>query len=606
MRIKQNSENFSKLLFEKFKVIKTLIPGSVPVYLAVLIAGLTARIILFMNWMESPFRYYHTISGLDMKTIMGTAEQFCHGKTDFSIYKFFVYCCYLLSGHDLNVTVIILGQFAIGIATSLLITFITLKILKNRPAALISGICAALYSQELMYESVILIESVYLFTCTLSLAAILHHNRRPGSKTWPVLSGFAAALPSLVRFPGILWTFLAVAWIIYTQLNRDRKHRNTANAKLATLLPIGGLLIAFIPVSIFNFRIMSNFTPIPAIPSSVYAVKAGLETNLTNHSLPVESIGGRNFSYLDKAENYAGKFFSIFSAYEIPDNLNYYFVREMLPPLKYMPGPLLLIPFATLGMIIVLLNLRPKLRETFLLFIYFFAFAIPMTVYVPLGRYKLVFLPVFCVFAAFAITFIISIFFQKKKNYPMLLALAAVYALLFVAESPTAIERAEDFVAYGTAMEAAGKYDSREIEASYRIAYQLNPTVSAAIHLANLLMKNSGFADPKTRQAAYAEAENILRGFYESNRNSQSISINYAAALLGTGKPEDAEKVLLGISEPENRRSKVNYYYQLGESRRLQGKKNEALACYQLSLDNADTAEQKKIIQRTIDNNVKN
>ncbi len=587
----QSSENFSKFLFEKFGAIKS--SGNIAVYLAVLIAALSARIILFMNWMESPFRYYHTISGLDMKTIMGAVQQFCHGQTDFSIYKFFVYCCYIACGQELNVSAIIVGQLALGTVTSLLITFIAFKISGNRTAALISGIFAALYSPELMYECVILIDSVYVFTCVLSLAAIVQQNRRPGSKSWLLLSGIAASLPSLVRFPGVLWTFLAIAWIIYTQLRRDSKHRHKISAGVATILPVTGLLIVLIPVSIFNFGRVSSFTPIPAVPSSVYAMKAGLEINLTRHSLPAKTAGTGNSSYVAKAKNYAGKFISIFSANQIPDNLNYYFVKEMLPPLKYMIGPLLLIPFASLGMIIVILKRRGRLRKSFPLFLYFIAFAIPMTVFIPLGRYKLVLLPVFCVFAAFAVTFTIRNLMPggKKHLTPLALALVAGYSLLFITASPKPIERSEDFVAYGNAMETAGGYDNMEIDASYRIAYKLNPTLSASIHLAGHLMKNSEFA----------EAEKILRGFYESSPDSLPVSINYASALMGTGKPGEAEKVLLGISEPENRKSKVNYNYQLGESRRLQGKKAEALSCYQLALEYSDTDEQKSIIRKAID-----
>lgn len=567
--------------------------GNIAVYLTVLIPALIARIILFTCWMESPFRYYHSISGLDMKTIMGAAEQFCHGNTDFSIYKLFVYCTYLASGHVINIPVIILGQLALGIGTSLLITFIALTISRNRTTALISGMFAALYSPELMYESVTLIDSVYVFTCTLSLAAIVHQIRRPGSKAWLLLSGIAAGLPSLVRFPGLLWTFLAVAWIIFTQLRHDSKHRRKINTWLATALPLCGLLTAYVPVSIFNLSVVSNINPIPAAPSSVYAVKAGLEVNLTSHALPANNAATRKSTYVEKLENYAGKFISIFSAYEMPDNLNYYFVKEMLPPLKYMAGPLLLIPFATLGMLILIFNRGPRLRETLILYVYFIAFAVPMTIFIPLGRYKLVLLPVFCVFAATAITFMIRNFTPLKKKYlkPPALALAAGYSLLFIVASPNIIERAEDFVAYGNAMEAAGGYDRREIEASYRIAYKLKPTVSAALHLASLLMKNFEFT----------EAEGILKGFYDSNPDNPAISISYASSLLGTGKPQDAEKVLLETPEPENRKSKVNYHYQLGESRRLQGRKNEALACYQLALEYSDSAEQKKIIQKAID-----
>ncbi|MFA6294420.1 MAG: phospholipid carrier-dependent glycosyltransferase, partial [Victivallales bacterium] len=245
---KQGDVNFSKFLFEKFGAIKS--SGIVPVYLPVLIAALTARMLLFLNWMESPFRYYHMITGLDMKTIMGAVEQFCHGQTDFSIYKFFVYCCYLAYGQELSVPAIIFGQLALGVLTSLLITFTTFKILKNRAAALISGMFAALYSPELMHECVILIDTVYVFTCVLSLAAIVQQSRRPASKSWLLLSGIAAALPSLVRFPGVLWTFLAIAWIIYTRLRRERRGSHKISAGVAALLPVTGLLIAFLPVSI--------------------------------------------------------------------------------------------------------------------------------------------------------------------------------------------------------------------------------------------------------------------------------------------------------------------------------------------------------------------
>ncbi|MCX6986209.1 MAG: hypothetical protein NT118_15885, partial [Lentisphaerae bacterium] len=125
MQTNRSSENFSKFILEKFKAVRISHSANLPIYLTVFIAALTARIILFTNWMESPFRYYSKISGLDMKTVLNIAELFRQGKEDFSIYKFFIYCCYLACGHELNVPVIIAGQLALGIAASLLITFIT-------------------------------------------------------------------------------------------------------------------------------------------------------------------------------------------------------------------------------------------------------------------------------------------------------------------------------------------------------------------------------------------------------------------------------------------------------------------------------------------------
>jgi len=292
-------------------------------------------------------------------------------------------------------------------------------------------------------------------------------------------------------------------------------------------------------------------------------------------------------------KNSGGKFITLFKAFEISENLNYYFVREKLKPIGSMLGPLLLIPVATLGMLLLLFRRRFKGRANFL-FIYLISFAAPMIVYVPLGRYRLVLLPVFCVFAGYAAIFIIRSILHFRKRHLALLMLALAYSLLFVFAVPRTIPlRAEDFVAYGNAMEISGKYDSSEISAAYRIARDINPdSISAAIYLANYLMKNSEFA----------EAGAVLKDVYESDPNNQLISINYASSLLGNGNAEKAEKILMGIPEPESRTSKVNYYYQLGESRRMQGKKIEAGICYQLALHYSDTDAQRQLINKVIDN----
>ena len=560
------------------------------VYLIPLAAALAARIVLFSSWMESPFRYYHRVSGLDMKTILNFVEAFSHGGSEFSIYKLFAFLCLKTGG---GVPAIILGQLILGLSTVLLITFISHRIFRNKLAAMISGTIAALYAPELMYESMTLIESVSVFISALSLGVLVLQADRPRSNYLFFIAGAAATLPSLMRFSGVLWTLLAVCWLIISNIRKER--RNGIKVPVKSLgLPLAGMAAVLIPVSIINLMTISSLNPLPALPQAGYAIKTGVEMNftgrpfITNQNLSRNSIG----NITAKAKNYAEKFLCLFKAYEIPDNLNYYFVREFLKPLKDMPGPLLLIPFATLGMLIMIYRRRFS-GESILLFIYLVSFAVPFTIFIPLGRYRLILLPVFCAFAGYALIFIISSILHFQRKYLTLLILALAYSVLFKFAGPKTIPlRPEDFVAYGNAMEISEKYGSRDISGAYRIAHSINPaSISAAIFLANHLMKNSEFA----------EAEEVLKDIYGSNPDNQTVSISYASSLLGNGNAEKAEKVLMGIPEPYSRTSKVNYYYQLGESRRMQGKKNEAKICYQLALHYSDTDAQRQLINKIIE-----
>ncbi|HCE44222.1 MAG TPA: hypothetical protein DET40_11800 [Lentisphaeria bacterium] len=559
------------------------------VYLIPLSAALIARSILFSSWLESPFRYYHRISGLDMKTILGFAESFSQGKEEFSIYNLFVTACLKIGG---DVPTIIACQCILGILTSLLITYITLRTFRNRMTASISGTIAALYGPELLYESVTLRESVFVFVATFSLAAILRQKSSISSVLWLVVSGCTLAAVPLVRLAGILWTAFAMLWML--RANVKYKTGNGLTYQRSLLLLPAAAFMVFMSVSLYNYLTVSNINPIPRFSSTPYVLKAGASASISAHPEPAQvskAIGAPSLS--GKFENYAGKLIAVFKSYEIPDNLNYYFAREFLKPMKHMPGPLFLIPLASLG-ILILACRRMFKGNAFLLLVYLFSFTVPLIVFMPLGRHRLVLLPVLCAFAGYSIVFILNCLMHFRKKHVMALVLAAAYSALFIFASPGTLPlRAEDFVAYGNAMEISGKYDKKEISGAYRLAHEINPySISAAIYLVNYLMKNSEFA----------EAEAILKDLYVSNPGNQAVSINYASSLLGSGNAEKAEKILMGLPEPESRPSKVNYYYQLGESRRMQGRKPDAMICYKLALHYSDTDAQRQTINKAVDN----
>ena len=64
--------------------------------------------------------------------------------------------------------------------------------------------------------------------------------------------------------------------------------------------------------------------------------------------------------------------------------------------------------------------------------------------------------------------------------------------------------------------------------------------------------------------------------------------------------PLKAKEILEKIPEPDTRKSKVNYYYQLAESHRLLGEMEQAKKYYLMALQFTETDFQKKIIENSI------
>jgi hypothetical protein len=71
------------------------------------------------------------------------------------------------------------------------------------------------------------------------------------------------------------------------------------------------------------------------------------------------------------------------------------------------------------------------------------------------------------------------------------------------------------------------------------------------------------------------------------------------SSLLGDGKFDDALKILLTISVPNDRKLKLNYLYQSGECSRLLGHKEKALEYFNAAEEISSTAEEKHAINST-------
>ncbi|OGV55940.1 MAG: hypothetical protein A2017_07680 [Lentisphaerae bacterium GWF2_44_16] len=571
---------------------------SVLVYLLPLIAGLISRIFLFQNWLDSPLRYYHLIQGLDMKTMLELGSRFYHLDTNFSIYRLLIASVMFFNHGAHCVEALIIIQMLFGSLTGVLIAYISLRISGNRYISMFCGILAALYSPALLYECLTLQESTFLFFNILSIAVILKARTKHFSALWLIFSGIALFLPPLMRFSSFLWALLGLLWIILYMLRRVRI-RNTTGI-LKEMFPVFlflfiGIAAVVLPVSLFN--LYKGWDLMPFSPANLkYTLQLGSMENPSNLNLPPSTetekqhelaISFKNI--FKQAANYSKKALFIFRAFEIPNNVNYYFIRSHLNPLEYLPGPLLLIPAAVCGIIIMLAKRRFMRRES-ILFFYLISFTIPLCIFFPLGRYRIVFLPVFCLFAGYFLMHIIREFKKVSRGgkFTVFLIPLLLYALIFRWAAPSNLPlRAEDFVTYGQALEIQ-KGDVPEVETCFALALLANPeSKSAALNLTDKLI----------RHAKFEKARSIIEPFYFQDMQNYKFAIKYAASLLGIGKAEEAEEILRQLPPPENKVSRYNYFFNLAESRRLQRKDAEAAEAYKKAMELTDRKENLEILK---------
>src|SRR6185295_11427146 len=83
-------------------------------------------------------------------------------------------------------------------------------------------------------------------------------------------------------------------------------------------------------------------------------------------------------------------------AFEIPNNVSFYYGQHISPILRWLPGYAVLFPLGLAGCLISLLSWRQRS----LLFVYALACVTWLMIISPLSRYRLSLVPVLIVFAA--------------------------------------------------------------------------------------------------------------------------------------------------------------------------------------------------------------
>jgi len=585
-----SDDNSSKHIRNFSLSVKTL-------FLIPLFLGLLARGVLFFQYFNSPFRFYHTVRGLDMMTLLAKGEKFIQGNIPFSPLNFLIYTAHSIFPAYFFPEGIIVLQMILGILTALLCLWITLMISGNKYTALFAGVIASLYAPVIIYETQILKTTVYLFCSLLAFSLLLYAKKKRFTFLWTSLAGFFALFPLWERFAGILYPATALLWIITLSIAHSIKTRNTlAHSKenLPDSIPSDAsnnfkfflhkaVKSSIKPILYFSAGMAVSVIMVTAVnkyhnQSSAGYIKANLQYILKTGSTKNADINGQSSSETvnrqeaiqpsEKMIFYLKKCIDILRPIQIPNNINYYFIRERLPIMKILLGPNLVIPIALTGFFILIINLRFLKKES-IMFFYAFASITPIIMFLPLARYKTLLLPLIAFSSAYALYYTINARIKQKltsKNFLFILILPVLFIAVLIQQ----------------------KTISRYSTDIYVYSY-------AAVHLPVKLMEKGKFK----------EAESILLHYSQEIPDAPLIKIFLSSSFMGQGKFKDAELLLKNIPIPQKTNLKGRYFFNLAESLRLQNKNREAALYYKQVLSTpyayAVTPEIKKFIRHYIE-----
>ena len=561
-------------------------------YLPVAALAAGVRLWVYASWLESPLHWFHRVPGLDMQTLLEFGQRLVDGSGLFTLHRTLIAGVWLANGGDHHVEFLAAVQCLLGFLGALLVTRITLHLFGKRRRALAAGAVAALYSPALMYEVTMLQESIVTFAVLLSFAGWQWAREKRFAPGRAVAAGILLGLAAIGRPIALLWVFGAIVLSFPPFRRRSTLRRGfTVAAGCLALWAAVGVLNQLHTGSanpffnVFPYAIQVNSpaaaatAPAPALPGTGPATEAA-DNFMTAKLAPLFRIG----------INALRRIPLLFLADEIPDNLNFYFIRQKFTPLRFLPGPELLIPAALAGILLLAFSGRLFRREGLVLLIVVLL-APPLCALHPVGRYRLLLYPYFSILAVYAFVWMTMRGTLPRRTRTIAGAgvLAAVFGMNQFFGTGSFL-RSTDFVAWGIAAEYPA---GRPTEVSMRsfgeaLAMSEGRNQAAAV---NLLTRLLGL-----RQFGAVEA--LARRELEVPGINRSLMHYYAGlSLLLGGNPAGAAAEFAASDAGEIPPLGGKLYFFRGEAERLQGNAAKADRYYEEALRHRPAPELKERIE---------
>jgi hypothetical protein len=574
------------------------------VYAVPMAVAAVVRLWLLAVWFDSPFRWYHEVPGLDMRTHVREMADFLHGHRGFSLYYLIEAPGFLLGGS----AGMVVTQAVLGILTAGLVALAALRVHGSRTAAMLAGLLAGLYAPAAMYELFHLKESVYLFAASLGLLLLVEARHRRFAPGWAFAAGAASTLPALVRFPGVLWLAAGLLWAFLVAAHQREAVLPEGNADsrrsvLARLRrgawPVAGAASALALVALFNLALGHRQLPFGSGPGIAFYLRGEVAPKGPSpRAMPADASADVAAMAEAPGSPPPPSFFAAIlrksaetvQTTEIPNNLNFYFIRDNLRPLRWLIQPQWFLPAAFVGLLLLLVRRRGGFLVLTLL--YAASFMIPMILFVPLARYRLALLPVLSLWAVFPWVALRPCAGRLRHAWMLFLWLALLVLAHHLLKSrdfqPGEVPlRVSDFLVYSDACRQDPRW-MPEMVAALQVAGRMDARQVApdALRCSLWLFERGEFA----------AARELLRPYLPPATADPRYPIAYATALLGCGETAAAAALLEAMPPCDD----LDYCYQLGECRRIQGRHAAAAEAFRAGLRAARNDQQRNIFRQAL------
>jgi hypothetical protein len=512
--------------------------------LVIFFSALFVKVVFFINFLESPFRYFYTVSGLDMKTLLEFSS-FTNLDTRLCVpHRWLIYFFYYLNNNTHNTIAVIIVQAILGVLGAVLLGECARILFNSKKAQLFCGLFYAFYGPVLVYEFSILQESLIINFLIIGFYFLLKARLKNYSWKQTIPGGIFLAATSLGR-PATLLFLVAIIILFSLKVDNNllkvesfstfsKRFINSLSIKYKALFRISLIIfLTFVFGAFFNKVLVNTWSPF--FYSHSYAqefnyqkdnvkkdIKEDQSNQLLNRSIPNNSAKA---SWFRVGMNALKRMPQMLLAREIPENLNYNFLRLKISSLKFLIGPEILLTLGLTALIFIFLKGCFFKKEA--LVIYLIISLLPLLcVRDPIGRYRLYIVPL--------VILLLPVLYTLVKNNKDFIKVLSIFTLViivnFIATFGILDLRSSDYIAWALANES-------------KLA---------------LLVKET----PNNPQKIKVVKDEILDSFYtawvNSNYNNNNSGVNYLLRLLQYGNIPEAVNV---INIGKNTATPDVYYY---------------------------------------------
>jgi len=517
------------------------------IYWIVFSLAALARIGLLWQVFYSPLRYFHKVPGLDMTLLL----EFCewgNGKFPpfFTVHRTIGAIIWSVNGKNHSVEAFFVLQNILGILSALLVTWIVLSLSGKRLWALLAGVFAAWYGPALMYEDTVLQESIVCFTLLLSFAAFVWTLKRRFDRRSAIIAGVLLGVACLGRPTAGLWAAAAVTASIVYLLRKKR----------FPLYYAAGFAVFLLLLSLLSYAAVGHghvfYTVLPYASEVNQVTPVSYQESAVNVN-KLQALAQIGVNALKRSP-------LLWSAHEIPENINYYFLKQHFTVLFAAVGPALLLPPALAGALLLLFRRRLLCPESLILLL-IACMLLPLSANYPIGRYRLSLYPYFCMTAGYALWRLQS----GKKNWRW--TAAALILLIFALNRPPReLLRSSDFISWGHALAADPHARENPLD-YYYLAYDLsNGNQAAAVNILSTLIPAGEL------KAAESLLDDALT---RPNINPSLMYYYYGLVRLLQNQPARAEEFFAKVRPEDLQSLQKKYIFYYEQSKKLQRQNEE-------------------------------